>query len=87
MLRHVPQERLIFDDGDANRSTVRAGLGIRWAPMWIGLDDLRMGDAVEILRDWEVQETSLPTNRLSQRLTPAFTEAVQDFLVKVTAKG
>ncbi len=81
-LRHAPRGRLIFDDGAAGWAMVRAGLGISWAPTWLGLDDLRDGNVVEIMPDWRVEETPLSAIRLSQRLTPPRTAAVLEFLAK-----
>ncbi len=78
--RHVPQGRLVFDDGDAGWAMVRAGLGISWAPTWLGLDDLRTGRVIEIMPDRRVEETSLSAVRLGKRSMPPRTEAVLDFL-------
>ena len=82
--RHTPHGRLVFDDGDAGWAMVRAGVGISWAPTWLGLEDIRTGAVVEIMPDRRVEETSLSIVRLGQRATPPRTNAVLDFLSRVS---
>ena len=82
--RHAPTGRLVFDDGDAGWAMVRAGLGISWAPIWLGLDDIRAGRVVEIMRDQRVEETMLSAVRLGGHPAPPRTQAVLDFLVEAS---
>ena len=63
---------------------VRAGVGISWAPIWLGLDDIRTGAVVEIMPDRRVEETSLSVVRLGRRAPPPRTKAVLDFLSRVS---
>ncbi|WP_370656181.1 LysR family transcriptional regulator [Paracoccus wurundjeri] len=79
-IRHSPRPKFVFDDGAAAWSMVRAGLGIGWVPSWLGLDDLRSGDVVEVLTEWRSAEAPLFAVRLDRRLTPVRTQIVMDFL-------
>ena len=83
--RHAPTGRLVFDDGDAGWAMVRAGLGISWAPIWLGLDDIRMGRVVEIMRDLRVEETVLSAVWLGGRPASPRIRAVLDFLTKASS--
>ena len=82
--RYMPRGRLVFDDGDAGWAMVRAGVGISWAPTWLGLEDIRTGAVVEIMPDRRVAETSLSVVRLGRRTLPPRTKAVLDFLSRVS---
>lgn len=82
--RYAPRSRLVFDDGNAGWAMVRAGVGISWAPIWLGLEDIRTGAVVEIMPDRRVEETSLSVVRLGQRAPPPRTKAVLDFLSRVS---
>jgi DNA-binding transcriptional LysR family regulator len=82
-VRYAPRSKYVFDDGAAAWSIVRAGFGIGWAPAWLGVDDLRNGNVVEVLRDWRIAEAPLSAVRLERRLIPARTQAVLDFLASL----
>ena len=66
--------------GAAAWSMVREGFALGWAPAWLGLDDLRTGRVVEVLKDWRLAEVHLSAVRLDKRHTPARTQIVMDFL-------
>jgi DNA-binding transcriptional LysR family regulator len=70
-IRHVPRNRLI--------------VGIGWVPAWCGLDDLRSGRVVELLREWRVPETPLSAVRLERRHTPRRTHRVLEFLSRAAS--
>jgi len=78
--RFTPSGRLVFDDGDVGWAMVRAGVGISWAPTWLGIEDIRNGSVVEIMADRRVEETSLSAVRLGQRTAPPRVKTVLDFL-------
>ncbi len=82
--RFTPRARLVFDDGDAGWTMVRAGIGISWAPIWLGLDDIRSGAVVEIMPHMRVEETKLSAVRLSQHPVLPRTKAVLDFLSRAS---
>ena len=82
--RYAPRGRLVFDDGDAGWAMVRAGVGISWAPIWLGLEDVRTGAVVEIMPDRRVAETALSVVRSGPRTPPPRTKAVLDFLWRVS---
>lgn len=79
-IRYVPRSKHVFDDAETAWSIIRAGFGIGWAPAWLGLDDLRRGHVVEVLKDWRIAEEPLSAVRLEKRHTPARTQIVMDFL-------
>lgn len=78
--RYVPRTRHVFDDGQTAWSILRAGFGIGWAPAWLGLDDLRSGHVVEVLRGWRAPASPLSAVRLQRQLTPIRTRQVIDFI-------
>lgn len=84
-IRHVPRNRLVVEDGTTAWSMVREGLGIGWAPAWCGLDDLRSGRVVELLREWRVPESPLSAVRLERRHTPRRTQRVLEFLSRAAS--
>ncbi|WP_413742152.1 LysR family transcriptional regulator [Sodalis sp. RH15] len=79
-VRHIPRAEHVFDDGEMVWEMVRAGFGICWAPSWLGLDDLRSGRVVEILKEWRTDASTLSAVRLQRRLTPRRTQIVMDFI-------
>lgn len=82
-VRFAPRTKHIFDDAESAWSMVRAGFGIGWGPAWLGLDDLRDGRVVEVLKDWRCEETPLSMVRLDSRYTPKRTLAVMDFIASL----
>jgi len=54
--------------------------GIAWLPAWCGLDDLRAGRVVELLRDWRAPEIAVHAALLDRRLIPQRTRGVLDSL-------
>lgn len=84
-VRYVPRAKHVFDEGVAAWSIVRAGIGIGWAPTWLGLDDLRAGRVVEVMRPWRTTEAPLFGVRLDRRLTPKRTQTVMDFLAGLSS--
>lgn len=84
-LRYVPRATHVFDDGGSAWAVARAGVGIAWAPAWLGLDDLRAGRVVEILKDWRTPDAPLYTVRLQRRLTPRRTQTVMDFIASLAS--
>lgn len=85
IVRHVPRTRLVVDDGTGGWTMLREGVGLTWAPTWLGLDDLRSGRVVEVMRSARIPETPLSAVRLDQRLTPRRTRAVLDGIVAEAA--
>ena len=80
-VRHVPRNRLVVEDMTTIWAMVASGLGLGWLPAWCGLDDLRAGRVVELLRDWRVpEETAVHAALLDRRLIPQRTRGVLDSL-------
>ena len=84
-VRFMPRTQHVFDDAEAAWSLVGAGFGIAWAPAWLGLEDLRQGRVVEVLKDWRIEQTPLSMVRLDSRHTPKRTSAVMDFVASLPA--
>ena len=84
-IRHTPRNRLIVEDATTAWNMVREGIGVGWAPAWSGLDDLRSGRVVELLREWRVPESPLSAVRLERRLTPRRTQRVLEFLSRAAS--
>jgi DNA-binding transcriptional LysR family regulator len=84
-VRHQPRPNHVFDEGGAAWSMVRAGFGIGWAPAWLGLQDLRDGNVMEVLNDWRAPESSLSAVRLERRLTPLRTQLFIEFLLGMSS--
>jgi DNA-binding transcriptional LysR family regulator len=83
-VRHQPNARHVFDDSEAAWDMIRAGLGVGYAPSWVGMEEWRQGLVVEAMRNWRSREVPLYAVRIDKRLTPARVLAVQDFIVEVT---
>ena len=81
-VRHVPRNRLVVEDMTTIRAMMAGGLGTAWLPAWCGLDDLRAGRVVELLRDWRASETTVHAGLPDQRLIPQRTRGVLDSLVE-----
>ena len=79
-VRHVPRNRLVVEDMTTIWAMVASGLGTAWLPAWCGLDDLREGRVVELLRDWRAPETAVHAAILDRRLIPQRTRGVLDSL-------
>lgn len=79
-VRHVPRNRLVVEDMTTIWAMVASGLGLAWLPAWCGLDDLRAGRVVELLRDWRAPETAMQAALLDRRLVPQRTRGVLDSL-------
>lgn len=82
-VRHVPRNRLVVEDMTTIWAMVASGLGVAWLPTWCGLEDLRAGRVVELLRDWRAPETAIHAALLDRRLIPQRTRGVFDSLVDV----
>lgn len=82
-VRLTPKAKHVFDDAESAWSMVRDGFGIGWAPAWLGLDDLRSGRVVEVLRDWRIERESLSMVRLASRHAPKRTLLAMDFLASL----
>ena len=82
-VRHQPHARHIFDDPEAAWDMICAGLGVGYAPAWVGIDEWKRGTVVETLRDWRSDEVPLYAVRLDKRLTPARVHIVQEFIVEL----
>lgn len=78
--RLTPNAKHIFDDAEAAWSMVREGFGIGWGPAWLGLDDLKSGRVVEVLRPWRIEQEPLSMVRLASRHAPKRTLLAMDFL-------
>lgn len=81
-VRHVPRNRLVVEDMTTIWAMVAGGLGTAWLPAWCGLDDLRAGRVVELLRHWRIAETAIHAALLDRRLTPQRTRGVLDSLAQ-----
>jgi DNA-binding transcriptional LysR family regulator len=79
-VRYVPQPQHTIDDGESAWQLIRSGLGIGWAPSWLGPEDLRAGRVVEVMKEWRGEESALLTVRLDTRHTPKRTRAVMDMI-------
>ena len=77
-VRHVPRNRLVVEDMTTIWAMVASGLGVAWLPAWCGLDDLRTGRVVELLRDWRAPETAIHAVLLDRRLISQRTRGVLD---------
>jgi DNA-binding transcriptional LysR family regulator len=84
MIRHQPKARHVFDDPEAAWDMIRSGLGIGYAPAWVGIEDWKRGVVTEVLRDWRSGEVPLYAVRIDKRHTPARVIVVQDFIVELT---
>lgn len=80
LFRHLPRPRIVVEDLGAIWSMMRLGLGLAWAPAWIGLAPLRDGLVVELLRAWRAEETAIHAVRLERRHTPTRVRSVLDGL-------
>ena len=80
VVRHVPRNRLVVEDMTTIWAMVASGLGTAWLPAWCGLDDLRAGRVVELLRDWRAPETTIHAALLDRRLIPQRARRVLDGL-------
>ena len=79
-VRHVPRNRLVVEDMTTIWTMVVDGLGIAWLPAWCGLNDLREGRVVELLRVWRAPETAAHAAMLDRRHVPQRTRGVLDSL-------
>ena len=84
--RHLPRPRMVVDDGTAGWTMVRDGLGLSWAPAWLGLDDLRSGRVVEVMRAARISEMPLSAIRLDRRHTPQRTSIVLNCIAAEAAR-
>lgn len=84
-VRHVPRNRLVVEDMTTIWAMVVGGLGLAWLPAWCGLDDLRSGRVVELLRDWRGAETTIHAALLDRRLIPQRTRGVLDSLAQIAS--
>lgn len=80
VVRHVPRNRLVVEDMTTIWAMVVSGLGTAWLPAWCGLDDLKEGRVVELLREWRLPETVVHAAMLDRRLLPQRTRGVLDSL-------
>ena len=83
LLRHLPNAPVVVDDGSAAWTLMREGLGITWAPDWLGLDDLRSGHVVEILSDWRLPKVPLSAVRLDRKHTPQRTREIMAYFEEI----
>lgn len=81
-IRHVPRNRLVVEDMTTIWAMMIGGLGTAWLPAWCGLDDLRAGRVVELIREWRAPETTIHAALLDRRLTPRRTQGVLDSLAE-----
>lgn len=86
VIRIQPKTTTVVDDGSGAWELMRQGFGLTWAPNWLGLEDLRAGRVVEVMRDWRVPHFTLSAIRLNRKQTPARTRAVLDFLRDLTPR-
>lgn len=82
-IRVTPKVKHVFDDAESAWSMVRAGFGIGWGPAWLGLDDLRAGRVVEVLRGWRIEQEPLSMVRLASRHAPKRTLLAMDFIASL----
>jgi|SRR5471030_645995 len=86
LIKFEPDTRYLFDDGQIAWSMLRAGLGIGWAPEWLGIDDLTSGTVKEVLQHWRIPQTDMWLLRLERRLTPKRTQIVMDFIIELLSE-
>ena len=77
-VRHVPRNRLVVEDMTTIWAMVAGGLGTAWLPAWCGLEDLRKGRVVELLREWRAPATTVHAAMLDRRLVSQRTRGVLD---------
>lgn len=74
--------RIIANNGQALADAAREGLGIGLAPDFIVSEEIRSGDLVPILQDWEVQELALwvvyPHRRFLSRKVRLFVDYIAE---------
>lgn len=68
------------DNGDALRAWSRAGLGISLRETWDVADELRSGELVRVLPEWEEPAVPIQAVRVQRSLVPRRVSAFVDFL-------
>lgn len=84
-IRLTPRFRVVVDDGTAGWAMVRDGLGLSWAPSWLGLEDLRSGRVVEVMPDSRTENIPISAIGLQRSLTPRRTEVVLNAIADAAA--
>ncbi|TCR80761.1 LysR family transcriptional regulator [Rhizobium sp. BK376] len=75
---------LITDSGDILREAAVKGLGISQATWWLFREELKRGQLVPLLEDYEIEAEPIAIVFPANRRTPAKVRAVVDFLLKIT---
>ncbi|WP_157951552.1 LysR substrate-binding domain-containing protein [Agrobacterium pusense] len=83
-IRHQPKARHVFDDPEAAWDMIRSGVGIGYAPAWVGIEDWKQSVVTEVLGNWRSGEVPLYAVRIDKRHTPSRVHIVQDFIVELT---
>ncbi|MNR16557.1 HTH-type transcriptional regulator DmlR [compost metagenome] len=68
------------DNGDALRAWSRAGLGISLRETWDVADELRSGELVRVLPEWEAPAVPIQAVSVQRSLVPRRVSAFVDFL-------
>jgi DNA-binding transcriptional LysR family regulator len=77
---------LITDSGDIIREAAVQGLGVAQATWWLFRDEIKKGQLVSLLEDYEVEADPIAIVFPSNRRTPAKVRAVADFLLEITRR-
>lgn len=75
---------LTSDSGDILREAALTGLGISQATWWLFREELRRGELVPLLEDYEIEADPIAIIFPANRRTPAKVRAVVDFLLRIT---
>jgi DNA-binding transcriptional LysR family regulator len=75
---------LTTDSGDIMRESAVRGLGISQATSWLFREELKSGELVSLLEDYEVEADPIFIVFPAHRRTPAKVRAVVDFLLQIT---
>lgn len=77
---------LITDSGDILREAAIKGIGIAQATWWLFRQEIKRGELISILEDYEVEADPISIVFPANRRTPAKVRAVADFLLEITRR-
>lgn len=77
---------LITDSGDIIREAAINGLGVAQATWWLFRQEIKRGELIAILEDFEVEADPISIVFPANRRTPAKVRAVADFLLEITRR-
>ncbi|WP_082453421.1 LysR family transcriptional regulator [Rhizobium sp. Leaf262] len=68
--RMVPRNRIVVEDMTVAWAMTLRGLGMSWLPAWCSAKEVHSGRAVEVLKDWRMQETPAYAVQLDRKQVP-----------------